>query len=29
MLLYEMMVGRPPFTGDDEDELFNNISEVS
>ena len=29
MLLYEMMVGRPPFDGDDDNELFDNILKVS
>ena len=25
VLMYEMLVGRPPFDGDDDDQLFNNI----
>ena len=25
VLIYEMLVGRPAFDGDDEDQLFNNI----
>lgn len=25
VLIYEMLVGRPPFDGDDDDQLFNNI----
>ncbi|XP_064406888.1 protein kinase C alpha type-like [Halichondria panicea] len=27
VLTYEMLVGRPPFDGDDDDQLFNNIME--
>lgn len=27
VLIYEMLVGRPPFDGDDDDQLFNNIME--
>ena len=25
VLTYEMLLGRPPFLGDDDDQLFNNI----
>ena len=27
ILTYEMLVGRPPFEGDNEDQLFNNVME--